>query len=416
MPYFAYKARNARGELLTGILEGTDSGAVADQLFGSGATPIEINPSRKGPAAKDGAEGPEGLWARLSTRKVTSMDVQLFSRQIYTLLKSGVPIMRGLAGLQESAINKSFARVIKDLRESLDSGRELSVAMARHPAVFTPFYLSMVRVGEMTGRLEEVFLRLFDHLEFDRDMRERVKTALRYPSFVIVAMIIAMVIVNMFVIPSFSTVFKQFGAELPLMTRILIGTSQFTVDYWPVMAGTAAGAIAGFLKWTHTAKGRLAWDRYKLRLPIAGKIIHKATMARFARSFSLSMRSGVPIVQALSVVSQTADNAWLSSRIEGMRDGVERGESILRTSIAANVFTPIVLQMIAVGEESGSLDELMDEIAQMYEREVDYELKTLSSQIEPILITFLGVMVLVLALGIFLPIWDLGKAALHGAK
>lgn len=416
MPYFAYKARNARGELLTGILEGTDSGAVADQLFGSGATPIEINPSRKGPAAKDGAEGLEGLWARLSTRKVTSMDVQLFSRQIYTLLKSGVPIMRGLAGLQESAINKSFARVIKDLRESLDSGRELSVAMARHPAVFTPFYLSMVRVGEMTGRLEEVFLRLFDHLEFDRDMRERVKTALRYPSFVIVAMIIAMVIVNMFVIPSFSTVFKQFGAELPLMTRILIGTSQFTVDYWPVMAGTAAGAIAGFLKWTHTAKGRLAWDRYKLRLPIAGKIIHKATMARFARSFSLSMRSGVPIVQALSVVSQTADNAWLSSRIEGMRDGVERGESILRTSIAANVFTPIVLQMIAVGEESGSLDELMDEIAQMYEREVDYELKTLSSQIEPILITFLGVMVLVLALGIFLPIWDLGKAALHGAK
>lgn len=416
MPYFAYKARNARGELLTGILEGTDSGAVADQLFGSGATPIEINPSRKGPAARDGAEGLEGLWARLSTRKVTSMDVQLFSRQIYTLLKSGVPIMRGLAGLQESAINKSFARVIKDLRESLDSGRELSVAMARHPAVFTPFYLSMVRVGEMTGRLEEVFLRLFDHLEFDRDMRERVKTALRYPSFVIVAMIIAMVIVNMFVIPSFSTVFKQFGAELPLMTRILIGTSQFTVDYWPVMAGTAAGAIAGFLKWTHTAKGRLAWDRYKLRLPIAGKIIHKATMARFARSFSLSMRSGVPIVQALSVVSQTADNAWLSSRIEGMRDGVERGESILRTSIAANVFTPIVLQMIAVGEESGSLDELMDEIAQMYEREVDYELKTLSSQIEPILITFLGVMVLVLALGIFLPIWDLGKAALHGAK
>lgn len=416
MPYFAYKARNARGELLTGILEGADSGAVADQLFGSGATPIEINPSKRGPAARDGAEGLEGLWARLGTRKVTSMDVQLFSRQIYTLLKSGVPIMRGLAGLQESAINKSFARVIKDLRESLDSGRELSVAMARHPAVFTPFYLSMVRVGEMTGRLEEVFLRLFDHLEFDRDMRERVKTALRYPSFVIVAMIIAMVIVNMFVIPSFSTVFKQFGAELPLMTRILIGTSQFTVDYWPVMAGTAAGAIAGFLKWTHTVKGRLAWDRYKLRLPIAGKIIHKATMARFARSFSLSMRSGVPIVQALSVVSQTADNAWLSSRIEGMRDGVERGESILRTSIAANVFTPIVLQMIAVGEESGSLDELMDEIAQMYEREVDYELKTLSSQIEPILITFLGVMVLVLALGIFLPIWDLGKAALHAAK
>ena len=413
MPYFAYKARNARGELLTGILEGSDSGAVADQLFGSGATPIEIHPSKKGPASKD---GDEGLWARITRKKVTSMDVQLFSRQIYTLLKSGVPIMRGLAGLQESAINKSFARVIKDLRESLDAGRELSNAMARHPLVFNTFYLSMVRVGEMTGRLEEVFLRLFDHLEFDRDMRERVKTALRYPSFVIIAMIIAMVIVNVFVIPSFSSVFKQFGAELPLMTRILIGTSRFTVDYWPLMAGLAVAGVAGFVQWTSTVKGRLAWDRLKLRLPIAGKIIHKATMARFARSFSLSMRSGVPIVQALTVVSQTADNTYLASRIEQMRDGVERGESILRTSNAANVFTPIVLQMIAVGEESGSLDELMDEIAQMYEREVDYELKTLSSQIEPILITFLGVMVLILALGIFLPIWDLGRAALHSGK
>jgi len=412
MPYFSYKARNAAGELLQGILEAADSGAVADQLFGSGATPVEISPSRKGPASKD--EG-EGWWARLTRKKVTSMDVQLFSRQIYTLLKSGVPIMRGLAGLQESAINKSFGKVIKDLRESLDAGRELSVAMARHPKVFNTFYLSMVRVGEMTGRLEEVFLRLFDHLEFDRDMRGRVKTALRYPSFVVTAMVIAMVIVNVFVIPSFASVFAQFGAELPLMTRILLGTSNFTVEYWPLLAGIAVGTVAGFVKWTSTVKGRLAWDRYKLRLPIAGKIIHKATIARFARSFALSLRSGVPIVQALTVVSQTADNAYLAMRIEQMRDGVERGESILRTSVAANVFTPIVLQMIAVGEETGSLDDLMDEIALMYEREVDYELKTLSSQIEPILIVFLGVMVLVLALGIFLPIWDLGKAAL-GSK
>jgi MSHA biogenesis protein MshG len=414
MPYFAYKARSASGELLQGVLEGPDSSAVADQLFGSGATPIDIQASRKGPDAKGG--GGASLLARLTEQKVTSMDVQLFSRQIYTLLKSGVPIMRGLAGLQESAINKSFAKVIKELREALDSGRELSNAMARHPKVFDTFYLSMVRVGEMTGRLEEVFLRLFDHLEFDRDMRARVKTAMRYPTFVVIAMAIAMVIVNVFVIPQFASVFKSLGAELPLMTRILLASSNFTVAYWPAMLAMLAGGIFGFRTWVATTKGRLAWDQHKLRIPIAGKIIHKATMARFARSFSLSTRSGVPIVQALTVVSQTADNAYLSSRIEGMRDGVERGESILRTSVAANVFTPVVLQMIAVGEESGSLDDLMDEIAQMYEREVDYELKTLSSQIEPILITFLGVMVLVLALGIFLPIWDLGKAALHGGK
>jgi MSHA biogenesis protein MshG len=414
MPFFAYKGRNARGELMQGVLEGADAGACADQLVGTGVTPLEITPTtRKATAAGAAAAPGENLWERLTRKKVTSIDVQLFSRQIYTLLKSGVPIMRGLAGLQESATNKSFARVIQDLRESLDSGRELSTAMRRHTECFSPFYLSMVRVGEMTGRLEEVFLRLFDHMEFDRDMRDRVKTAMRYPTFVIVAMIAAMVVVNVFVIPQFEKVFKSFHAELPLMTRILIATSRFTVDYWPVMAGAALAAFFGFRAWVRTVPGRLAWDRYKLRFPIAGKIIHKATMARFARSFALSIRSGVPIVQALTVVAQTADNAYLTLRLDQMRDGVERGESILRTATNAQVFTPVVLQMIAVGEESGSLDDLMDEIAQMYEREVDYELKTLSSQIEPILITFLGAMVLVLALGIFLPIWDLGKAALH---
>jgi MSHA biogenesis protein MshG len=414
MPFFAYKGRNARGELVQGVLEGADSGACADQLFGTGVTPLEISPTtRKATTPGSGAGAGESLWERLTRKKVTSIDVQLFSRQIYTLLKSGVPIMRGLAGLQESATNKSFARVIQDLRESLDAGRELSTAMRRHTECFTPFYLSMVRVGEMTGRLEDVFLRLFDHLEFDRDMRDRVKTALRYPTFVIVAMVAAMIVVNVFVIPQFEKVFKTFHAQLPLMTRILIATSRFTVDYWPLMAGAAVAAFFGFRAWTRTSAGRLVWDRYKLRFPIAGKIIHKATMARFARSFALSIRSGVPIVQALTVVAQTADNAYLTLRLDQMRDGVERGESILRTATNAHVFTPIVLQMIAVGEESGSLDDLMDEIAQMYEREVDYELKTLSSQIEPILITFLGAMVLMLALGIFLPIWDLGKAALH---
>jgi len=410
MPFFAYKGRNARGELMQGVLEGPDAGAVADQLFGTGVTPVEIVATTRKSAANGEARS---WWERVREKPVKSMDVQLFSRQMHTLLKSGVPIMRGLAGLQESSTSPAFGRVIKDLRESLDSGRELSSAMRRHPAVFSSFYLSMVRVGEMTGRLEEIFLRLFDHLEFDRDMRDRVKAALRYPSFVVIAMALAMVVVNMFVIPQFAKVFQSLHTELPLMTRILMATSRFTLDYWPLLLAATVGGFLGFRSWVGSAKGRYNWDRYKLRLPIAGKIIHKSTMSRFARSFALSMRSGVPMVQALTVVSQTADNAYLAARIEQMRDGVERGESILRTSTAANVFTPIVLQMIAVGEETGSLDDLMDEIALMYEREVDYELKTLSAQIEPILIVFLGLMVLVMALGIFLPIWDLGQAALH---
>ena len=407
MPFFAYKARNSRGELVQGVLEGNDSSAVANQLFNTGITPIDITATSR-PLSGDEA----GWWTRLTEEKVRSIDVQLFSRQLYTLLKAGVPIMRGLAGLQESAINKSFARVLKDIRESLDSGRELSAAMRRHPAVFSSFYLSMVRVGEMTGRLEDVFLRLFAHLEFEREMGERVRTAMRYPSFVMMAMVAAIAVINIFVIPAFAKVYAGFNAELPLMTRILLATSNFTVHYWPLMLAAIIAAVFAFKTYIATANGRYQWDKLKLRFPVVGTIILKGTLARFARSFSLSSKSGVPIVQGLNVVAQTVDNTYIASRVEQMRDGVERGESILRTAVVAGVFTPIVLQMIAVGEETGELDDLMDEIAEMYEREVDYELKTLSSKIEPILIVALGILVLVLALGIFLPIWDLGKVAL----
>ncbi|HZW14203.1 MAG TPA: type II secretion system F family protein [Noviherbaspirillum sp.] len=407
MPFFAYKARNARGEMLQGVLESADSGAVADQLFSTGVTPIEIVETRKPTAG-----GSSGWWARFTEPKVRSIDVQLFSRQLYTLLKAGVPIMRGLAGLQESAINKSFARVVQDLRESLDSGRELSAAMRRHPDVFSPFYLSMVRVGETTGRLEEIFLRLFDHLEFERDMRERVKTALRYPIFVLTAMVVAIAVINIFVIPAFAKVYAGFNAELPIMTRVLIASSNFTVQFWPLILAVIAGAGIAFKMFIDTPKGRFQWDKFKLRLPIVGKILLKGALSRFARSFALSSKSGVPIVQGLSVVSQTVDNAYISSRVEQMRDGVERGESILRTAVASGVFTPVVLQMVAIGEETGAIDDLMDEIAAMYEREVDYELRTLSAQIEPILITGLGILVLILALGVFLPIWDLGRASM----
>ncbi|WP_076591660.1 type II secretion system F family protein [Herminiimonas arsenitoxidans] len=407
MPFFAYKARNARGELLQGVLEGPDSGGIADQLFSTGITPIEIVVTEK-----PGGNDANNWWSKLFEPKIRPMDVQLFSRQLYTLLKAGVPIMRGLAGLQESAINKSFASVIKDLRESLDAGRELSAAMRRHPKVFTSFYTSMVRVGEMTGRLDEVFLRLFDYLEFDRDMRQRIKTALRYPTFVVTALVVAMVVINLFVIPTFAKVYAGFKVELPFMTKILIGTSNFSVQYWPLLLAILVGVVISFKMYTATPGGKYQWDKTKLRIPIAGKIILKGTLARFARSFALSSKSGVPIVQGLNVMAQTVDNSYISSRIEQMRDGVERGESILRTAVTTGVFTPVVVQMIAVGEESGELDSLMDEIAEMYEREVDYELKTLSAQIEPILIVGLGIMTLVLALGVFLPVWDLGKAAM----
>lgn len=411
MAAFVYKGRNANGDLVQGVLEGTDSGAVADQLFKVGITPTEIMAARRAITV----QRPNWrLWQRLlQDSKIDAVELVLFSRQMHTLLRAGVPIMRALAGLQESAHSQAFAAVLQDLRESLDSGRELSMSMRRHPKVFSPFYVSMVQVGEMTGMLDEIFMRLYSHLEFEREMTDRIRGALRYPMFVLAAMAVAMVIVNIFVIPSFAKVFAGFHAQLPLMTQLLIGFSDFMVRFWPLLLALLAGAAIAFRSYVTTPSGRYKWDRYKFYMPIAGKIMRKSALARFARSLALTFRSGIPIVQGLNVIGMVSGNEFMRARIEQMRDGVERGESILRTATATGMFTPTVLQMIAVGEETGDMDGLMFEVAEMYEREVEYEVKTLSQQIEPILIVVLGVLVLILALGVFLPMWDLGRAALR---
>lgn len=412
MSSFAYTGR-LDGAAVNGLLDGSSAAAVADALKSRGVTPLTISlvkPDAK-PAAGTALALPAFDFEAWRRPRIPEVDKLMFARQLHTLLKSGVPILRALAGLEESAVNLRMKQTLHDVRQSLGSGIELSMSFAQHPKVFDGFYVALVRVGEMTGRLEEVFLRLFHHLEFEMFMRQQVKSALRYPTFVIIAMAVAIMVINLMVIPAFAAVFKSFGADLPLATRLLIASSNFTIDYgWLLVLGTV-GAVIAFRRWAATTAGRLAFDRWKLQAPLAGKIILKATLARFARSLALSLKSGVPVEQALTVVAQTVDNAHMAKKVEGMRASVERGETILRAAAATGVFTPIVLQMVAVGEETGSVDELMDEVADLYTNDVQYDLKTLSQQIEPILIVFLGVLVLVLALGVFLPVWDLGKVA-----
>ena len=407
MPHFAYTGRDERGQMVRGEVEGASSSIVAGQLLSQGVTPIEITVAS---APQEAVE--PGLLGRLTEKKFTQIDVLLFSRQMNTLLKSGVPIMSALKGLETSGENKGLARVIRELREGLESGQDLSTCMSRKTNAFNPFYVAMVRVGEFTGTLQEVFLRLFHHLEFDKLMREQVRSAIRYPAFVVITMMVAVMIVNVFVIPTFAKAYAGFKAELPAITKGLIAFSNFTVAYWWVLLGLAIVLAVGLRVYVNSADGRLAWDEFKLKIPIAGAIILNATLARFARSFALAVRSGVPAVQALTIVAGTVDNTHMGRRIEMMREGVERGDSLRRTAAAAGIFTPMVLQMLAVGEESGELDEMMSEIAEFYQREVEYSLKNLASQIEPVLIVALGMLVLLLALGVFLPIWDLGTAAL----
>ena len=408
MPQFAYTGRDERGQLVQGELEGASSSVVAGALVSQGVTPIEITVT----AAAASDEAQPGLLERLTEKKFGPTDVMMFSRQMNTLLKAGVPMMSALKGLEGSGENQALARVMRELREGLESGHELSTCLARYPKVFDEFYVAMVRVGEFTGTLQEVFLRLFHHLEFEKFMRDQVRSATRYPMFVIITMAVAIMIINVFVIPTFAKVYAGFKAELPLITKGLIAFSNFTVAYWPALLAFLIVLAFGFRFYINTGRGRLVWDEFKLKIPIAGPIILNATLARFARSFALAVRSGVPAVQALTIVAGTVDNAHMGRRIEGMREGVERGESLRRTAAAAGIFTPMVLQMLTVGEETGELDSMMSEIAELYQRDVEYSLKNLAAQIEPILIVGLGVLVLLLALGVFLPIWDLGSAAL----
>ena len=408
MPLFQYKGRNRQGEAVAGRLEAASADAVVSQLSTWGVIPVDVTPARAGPDVFG------GIKQFLSDVKVELADLILFSRQMYTLLKAGVPIMQALRGLQGSTHNATLTRTVGEISDSLDAGLDLTSAIRRHPAVFPPLYASMVQVGETTGRLSDAFLQLSHYLELEKDTRERIKSAMRYPAFVIVAMVIAIFVINLFVIPAFSKVYARFDAELPWATKILIGSSNFTVAYWYlILIGLGVVALSVHI-YVRTPSGRHRWHSLKLRLPVVGTILYEATLGRFARALAVTVGAGVPLVQGLGLVSRAVDNDYVGERVLQMRDGVERGETITRTAAATKLFPPLVLQMISVGEETGAVEDLMVEVAGYYEREVDYAIKNMSAAIEPLLISGIGVLVFILALGVFLPLWDHPQALKGG--
>jgi len=409
LPVFLYKGRNKRGEAVRGHIEAVSPDAVATQLFNSGITPIDIALPRAGADVLAALRA----WVE-SSGKVQLVDLILFSRQMYTMMKAGVPIMQALRGLRESTRNLAVAKVITSIGESLDTGLDLASALKRHPRVFSQLYVSMVQVGETTGSLQEVFEQLALYLEREKDTRDRIKSATRYPVFVVVAMAVAMFIINLFVIPAFAKVYAGFRIELPWATKLLIATSNFTVAYWHLMLAAVVLGVIALRFYVNTAEGRYRWHKIKLKLPVVGKILYQATLGRFARAMAVMIKSGVPLVQGMTVISRAVDNDYIGERVVQMRDGIERGETIARTAATTAMFPPLVIQMISVGEETGAVDELMFNVADYYEREVDYDIKNLSDAIQPLLIIVLGVLVLILALGVFLPMWDLVQVARKG--
>ena len=404
MKRFAFQARDAQGGALSGVRDAPDAVTLARELSASGVVPVSIVEEAERPAERQPGAG----WF---VRRIRIDELIVFSHQMATLTRAGVSVVRALRGLAESQRNPRLQAVLTDIAAGLEAGTDVATAIRRHPQVFSELYASVIHVGENTGRLDQAFRQIAGYLEMERETRKRIRTATRYPLFVLVAISVAIGVLNMFVIPVFAKVFERFHAELPWQTQVIIGMSDFTVSYWPLLLLAVAGAAVAARRWLDSSEGRATWDRLKLRIPVLGGIFERVNLARFCSSFAMVTRAGVPISQGLVVIARAIGNEHMARQVNGMRVGIERGASVTATARESGMFTPVVLQMLAVGEETGSMDDLLEQAAGFYEEEVDYQLKALTDAVEPVLIIAIGVLVLILALGVFLPLWDLSSVA-----
>ncbi|MEX0430634.1 type II secretion system F family protein [Spiribacter insolitus] len=408
MPRFRYRARTAEGQLIRGEVDADDQRGAANYVMNLGATPLALEPEND---EKVGASTDVGeLLARYFGRPVPLTDLIIFARHFRSLLHAGVPVIRALRGLADNAQNDRLKKSLLDIAINLESGSALAESMNQHRSVFPPLFIHMVRVGEQSGQLETALARMADNLEQERLTRERIKSALRYPIFVLIAIVGAFLVVNLFVIPTFAQLFESLNTELPFATRILLGMSNFMQQNGIALLVMAVAGGFFLRSYLRTDAGRLQWDQFKLRLPIAGPVLRRALLARFGRTFAMALRAGVPLLTAIDSVAEATDNRFVSKGIKGLRAGIERGESLHSVCKQSGLFTPMVLQMLAVGEETGQLADLMDQVAAFYESEVEADLKRLPSYIEPIMVGFIGLLVLVLAVGIFMPVWQMSSA------
>lgn len=391
MKRFNYRGRSVQGNIQRGQLEAPTQSAATDQLLRQGIIPLEIKLATENSSLLS--------ISALLQRQLPLEVLVIFCRQLYSLTKAGVPLLRSTLAI---------------VATELTNGHSLSTAMKQHPRVFSDLFVSMIHVGENTGRLDQTLLQLANYYQQEMDTRRQIKSAIRYPMFVIIAIGLAMVVLNTQVIPQFAGMFARFGVDLPWPTKVLITTSNVFVDYWPLMIIFGIATWVGVRLWRNTATGQLRWDLWRLRVPIVGSIINRALMARFSRTFALMVRAGLPLNQALKMAAEALDNRFLEQRLLEMKQGIESGTSIATTAANTEIFTPLVLQMIAVGEETGQIDDLLLEAADFYDREVDYDLTTLTARIEPLLLLVVSAMVLLLALGIFLPMWGMLDVANSG--
>jgi len=404
MPQFAYTAKSASGDPVEGRRASASAGALAADLRASGLLPLRIEAEEE-----TVSEAPSTPRWQPFKPKVKITELVVFCHQMASLTKAGVPIVRAIRTLAESQKSELLASVLIEVAADLEAGLDIASSMDRRPHVFPELFVSLIHVGENTGRLDEAFSQIANYLELERETRRRIQSATRYPSFVMITMALAIVILNVFVIPAFAGVFEKYGADLPWQTQAIIGVSDFFVSYWPLLFLLGVACVFAWRAFLRTEDGLYRWHYWKMRLPIIGSIFERVYLTRFCNSFAMVSRAGVPVSQGLAIVARAIGSEYMARKIDQMRSNIERGESISVTARAAGMFSPVVLQMISVGEETGAMDDMLAQAASFYEEEVEYDLKGMTDALEPVLIVGIAVLVLIMALGVFLPLWDLSS-------
>ncbi len=398
---YTYKVRDRQGKLIQGSLEADSTNLVVNRLRQMGYVPIAID-------KKDDA----GLQKELKLPfggKPKLKDVAVFSRQFATMINSGLSLLRSLYILADQTDNKALAEVVDEVRQDVEKGASLSQALGRHPKVFNRLYVAMVRAGETGGVLDSVLLQLASIIEKQVELRRKIKSAMTYPMVVFVLCLLIVAAMLLFIVPTFKGIYDQLGGTLPLLTRVLISISTAFKKFFPVFIVLGGVAIWAFKRWVQTDHGREVWDRVKLRAPVFGKLVHKTALTRFSQTLGVLMRSGVPILEGLEITSETVNNTVLAMAVKDVQAGVKVGESMAKPLAQHDIFPPMVTQMIAVGEETGAVDTMLDKIGEFYSQEVEATVNALTSLLEPLLIVFLGAMVGGMVIALYLPMFNIIK-------
>jgi type IV pilus assembly protein PilC len=398
---YTYKVRDRQGKLLEGSLEADSSQLVVSRLRQMGYTPIAIDQKDDAGFQKE-LKMPFGGKPKLK-------DIAVFSRQFATMINSGLSLLRSLYILADQTENKQLAGVVDQVRQDLERGASLSQALGRHPKVFNRLYVAMVRAGETGGVLDSVLMQLAAIIEKQVELRRKIKSAMTYPTVVFCLCLLIVSAMLLFIVPTFKNIYASLGGTLPVLTRVLISISTAFKKFFPVFIVLGGVGIWGFKRWVQTENGRQIWDRVKLKAPVFGKLVHKTALTRFAQTLAVLMRSGVPILESLEITSETVNNTVLSAAVKDVQAGVKVGESMAKPLAQHDIFPPMVTQMIAVGEETGAVDVMLEKIGEFYSQEVEATVNALTSLLEPLLIVFLGACVGGMVIALYMPMFNIIK-------